>query len=117
MGYFGQAYKGAKNNGLWKAYKAGRERRRLGFDRYGNFEPVPIADGEYWFNGCFIQDQRGMSCQGLPAFCIFPDSPDKSPFETRGGNVATAGTLKAAKAIALDWGMTFKSAHTAKNYL
>lgn len=117
LGYYGTPYKGKKNTLIWKAYKAGKERREARVDRYGNAGPVMICDGEWWFAGCFIQDQRGMACQGLPAFVVFPDRPNKPPCKTWGYNILTADTLNAAVEIAFKWGLEFYSKGSPTNIL
>lgn len=117
LGYFGTAYKGKKNNELWKAYKAGRDRRQSRVDRYGNPGPVMICDGEWWFAGCFIQDQRSMSCQGLAPFVVFPDRPDVNVLEKTGGNVKTAWNFREATRAAFDWGLEFYSNGSPSNFL
>jgi hypothetical protein len=75
-------------------------------DKYGNFKPVPIETGEWWFNGCFIQEQNHPQ---LEKFRIWPDA---SIMETM-----TASTFKEATKIAFEFGNSFESPNTASTYL
>lgn len=77
-------------------------------DKYGNKSPVPIEDGEWWFNGCIIQQQNHPK---LAKYVIFPESDT--------GIVLTkiASSLRDAAKSAIDLGNTFTTDCRPADYL
>lgn len=79
-------------------------------DKYGYKKPVQLDPKEWWFNGCFIQDQRPLYRSCLPSFVVFADSDE---------DIYTypAGSFLDAKQTAIKVGNKFTTSNRPERFL